>query len=537
MMIHISPVQRNTTPAVLQALADLKAAGGGTLNFEKGEYHFFREGTRTEFMGISNNSACEKPMVFAILNAENIVVDGNGSVFVFHDVVFPFMISGSRNIVLRNMILDTGRSPLVEFRIHDRTDEGFHMDIDRGANPFFVEDGSLCFQRESEIVSGRHEFFSLHALGRHQVQYFATGDCQADMTNLPAPVMKCDVFETENGIYARYRSNTPSRCGFEDSTVSSIIDGKRNVDVICLNRSEDIEISNITVARGIGMGVIGQLSRNIHIDGFSTDIGFHTGSYQTLTADSMHFVNCDGALEIRNCTISDTMDDIINVHGMYTSVTAADENTLCSAIMHQEQRFFNPYRPGDRLVIINSLTFEPVAEFLVDSSRFREGSGAEIVTKGRFSFGAERIQTGFWIENPDRMPDVHLHHNHFYNFPHIRLSGGGTILVEDNRIADCSSALMCLDLARYWYESGRVRHLVYRNNILDNCNGRGGSEFIRIGIDGVDSKEAPKIHERIEIVGNRFSNIRQYAVNASGVKELIIQDNIFDAERENLFKI
>ena len=110
-------------------------------------------------------------------------------------------------------------------------------------------------------------------------------------------------------------------------------------------------------------------------------------------------------------------------------------------------------------------------------------------------------------------------------------------MVEENCFADCSSALLCLDLARYWYESGRVKHLVYRNNILDNCNGRGGSEFIRIGIDGVEDEKAPKIHEKIEIVGNRFSSIRKYAVKAGGVKELIIQDNVFDIERENLFRI
>ena len=336
MVIRIWPKQKNATPITVQALRELNAAGGGELRFEKGEYHFYKEGTHKEFMAVSNNSACDKYMVFPVLNMENIVIDGGGSVFVFYDVVFPFMVSGSKNIIIRNMTLDTGVSPLVEYRIHGLTDEGFYMDIDRDVNPFFVDNGSLYFRRECQIVSGKQEFFSLHALGRHQVQYFATGDCEADMTNLPAPLMWCDVSETENGIYACYRSGTPSVCGYEESAVTSIIDGKRDVDVICLDHSENIEISNITVGRGIGMGIVGQLSRNIRIDGFSTDIGFHPGSHQTLTADSLHFINCDGTLEITNCTISDTMDDVLNVHGIYTSVTAVDENTLCSAIMHQE---------------------------------------------------------------------------------------------------------------------------------------------------------------------------------------------------------
>ncbi len=537
MIIQISNNEKNATLAVVKALDEIKAAGGGELHFEKGEYHFFKEGTKKEFFAVSNNSACDKYMVFPILNTENLTVDGHGSVFIFHDVVFPFMVSHSKNIVLRNIIIDTGKSPLVEFRIHDKTDEGFYMDIDRDVNPFFVENGSICFRRESEIVSGKNEKFDLHAVDCHRVQYLATGDCAADLSNLPAPLMKCDAIDTQTGVYLRYRSDTPSRCCYDESVVTCLVDGKRNVDVICLDRSEDIEISNITVGRGIGMGIVGQLTRNIRIDGFSTDVNFHPDGYQTLTADSLHFINCDGVLEIKNCTISDTMDDVVNIHGMYTSVAAAKEDTLYASIKHQEQRYFNPYCPGDRLEIINNTTFEVIAEFYVESAQLKEGSGEDIVIKGHFSYGFDKLKEGFWIENPDRMPDVHLHHNHFYNFPHIRLSGAGEILVEENLISNCMAALMCLDLARYWYESGRVKHLVYRNNILDNCNGLGGNAFLRIGIDGVPEKDAPKIHQKIEIIGNKFSNVKQFAVKASGVKELIIKDNTFDTEQENIFEI
>ncbi len=536
MRITIKLMKGNATPVVREALERLRAAGGGELCFQKGEYHFYREGARKEFMAVSNNSACDKYMAFPILDMENVTVDGGGSVFVFHDVTFPFMVSRSKNIVIRNLICDTGVSPLVEFVVHDITDRGFMMDIDREKNPFFVEDGSLCFRRESEIVSGKNEFFSLHALGKHAVQFFATGDCGADMSNLPARLMQCDVEETATGIRATYREGSPDPCRYgEGETITSIIDGKRNVDVICLDRSQNLHLENITVGRGIGMGIVGQLSTDIVIDGFSTDVSFHPDGYQTLTADSLHFINCDGKLEIKNCTISDTMDDALNVHGMYTAVTSVEEGVLRSAIKHQEQRHFNPYRPGDRLTVINNETFAIVAEFVVEDSRLL--SGTEIETRGRFTHGADKVTAGFWIENPDRMPDLHLHHNHFYNYPNVRISGGGEMLVEHNRFADCNTALLCMDLARYWYESGRVGHLVYRHNEFDNCNGRGGSAFLRIGIDGVPDEEAPKIHNRIEIVDNVFKNVKEFAVKAGGVKELVLRDNQFPDGPEGPFKI
>lgn len=529
MKINLSADQKNATPAVVQAIAKLKEAGGGELCFEKGEYHFFKEGTVKQFFAVSNNTSCDKHMVFPITNAKNITVDGGDSVFVFHDVVFPIMISQSENIILQNFTVDTGKSPLVDLWIRDVTNEGFHMDFDKQENPFFIKDGGLFFERETGIVGCDRECFALYRIGAFSVQYLATGNCGADLSNLPASLMKCDVSETATGVFARYQKDNPSACKFNNTKVSTIVDGKRDVDVICIDRSQSVTVRNITVARGIGMGVIGQISTDLCIDGFCTDITYHENAHQTLTADSLHFVNCDGRLEIKNCRISDTMDDAINVHGMYTSLIRADGNTLYCKIMHPEQRYFNPYREGDRLEIIDSNSFGVAAEFFVASAFFREGSADELVLKGCFRYGSDRVKSGFWVENPDRMPQLHMHHNHFYNFPHNRISGGGEMLIENNRFYDCAGALWCIDLARYWYESGRVKHLVFRDNILENCNALGGSTFILIGVDGVTGDNVPVIHQKIEIIGNRFTHVTQEAIKAEGVAELIVEGNLFEA--------
>lgn len=535
MNIQITRTKNNTTPITVKALSELKASGGGELHFETGEYHFYREGAAVEFFAVSNNSANDKYMAFPIIDAENITVDGHGSVFVFHDILFPFMISESRNVTIKNLTCDLGMSPLVNFKVHDRSEDGFYMDIDRKESPFFVENGTVYFNRETGIWDGGRHLFSLHAVNRHQVQYLATGICaDRDFTNLPAPLMKCHATETPDGIYLKYRPDTPSRCGFGDEPLSAIIDGGRNVDLICIDRSENVTVKDVTVARGIGMGIIGQLSKNILVDGFSTVTDRRKNGCQSLTADALHFVNCDGSLEIRSCVISDTMDDAVNVHGMYTVVSEINESSVLASIMHREQHFFNPYRTGDRLELIDPLNFEVKGEFIVSSAILNRENGREITLNGKFTCGAEAVGNGFLIENPHRMPDLHMHHNRFDKFPHNRISGAGEILVEDNEFSNCHAALLCLDLARYWYESGRVKHLVYRNNILRNCDTQGNSAFIRIGIDGVPDETAPKIHGRIEITGNSFSEIKGLAVKAGGVCDLIIENNLFDTEKDNI---
>ena len=535
MIITIRPLASNATPDVVRALAEIKAAGGGELHFETGEYHFYKDGTKNEFFAVSNNSANVKAMVFPITDMENITVDGHGSEFVFHEVVFPFMMSRSKNVTIRNMTLDLGRSPLVIFKLHGITDDGFYMDIDRKECPFFVKNGSIFFERESGIWNGARSLLSLHAIGRHHVQYLATGDCcLRKLDNLPAKLMKSDVIETPDGVYVKYRSDTPSRCEYGEEMLSAIIDGGRSVDVICIDRSENITVTDVAVARGIGMGIIGQLSRNILIDGFSTNTERRKKGHQSFTADALHFVNCDGKIEIKNCVISDTLDDAINVHGMYTSLEKAEADTLYAAVMHSEQHHFNPYREGDRLVLIDPQSYEIKAEFLVANATIDTESGEKITMKGGFTYGYGEVKQGFLIENPDRMPDLHLHHNNFDKFPHNRISGAGELLVEDNIFSNCHAALLCLDLAKYWYESGRVKHLVYRNNILDNCDIIGKGAFLRIGVSGIADELAPKIHERIEITGNRFSRIACHAVRACGVKDLILENNVFDTEKEDI---
>lgn len=537
MRITVSKTEGNATPGVVSALNSIKAAGGGELHFEKGEYHFFREGTHKEFFGVSNNSACDKYIAFPIIGMENVTVDGHGSLFIFHEVTFPFMISESKCVTVKNAVFDTGMSPLVNFKLRDITEDGFYMDIDRNASPFYVENGALNLIRESGTWLGKNHLLSLHAIGRHHVHYLATGSKDADPTILPAPLMKCEVSETETGIYAKYKPDCPRKCTFGQETVSAIIDGGRSIDVICLDRSEEIRIENITVARGIGMGVIGQSSKNIVIDGFSTDNSYHGRGTQTLTADALHFVNCDGGLEIKNCKITDTMDDAINVHGIYTELKEILENGMTVRLMHREQHFFNPYRKGDRLTVIDPQSLEIVAEFKVSHACFKEGSGTEILVTGAFVYGKERAECGALIEDPDRMPDLYVHHNDFESFPHNRISGGGEIVVEHNRFARCHAALLTLDLARFWYESGRVKHLVYRNNEMNDCDITGRGAFIKIGIDGIPDAIAPRIHERIEIKDNRFSNIRNKAIIAGGVREIVTEGNVFDRDEAELTDI
>ena len=59
----------NATAAVVAALSKLE--NGGTLRFEKGEYHFYEDGTLKRFYAVSNNDAGEKRIVLPLLQKQS----------------------------------------------------------------------------------------------------------------------------------------------------------------------------------------------------------------------------------------------------------------------------------------------------------------------------------------------------------------------------------------------------------------------------------------------------------------------------------
>ena len=526
--------EQNMTPAVINALHILQKAGGGVLRFERGIYHFYEEGTEERFYAVSNNAAGVKRIVFPLLHMNGITVDGGGSHFVIHGKIFPFVVDDCKNVNLKNIYFDRDRSPHVSLKIRGITESGFDLEIDRQLCPFYVEDGSLFLKKEHGYYSGKEQVFSLHSADRIRVRYLLTGNCTARYDHLPTPYMWADAEETEWGVHLSYRPVEGAiPCPYEEEErLSFFPDGGRENDLIFLQNSEEIRIEDVTIRQTMGMGVIAELCRNVTIKGLRTDYDEQAGGVTT-TADMLHFVNCDGRLEISDCHITHTEDDILNVHGMYTRLCTADENTLLTQIMHHEQEGFCPYLAGDRLSLIQQNNGEILGEFIVSSHQFEKDAQNLIRLEGKWEYGLDRIletTEDILVENPHRMPDLHLHHNYFYRFPHLRISGAGQLLIEHNHIECAKAAALLMDLAQYWYESGRIRHLVFRNNRLIRCNALGqGPGFIQIGVSGHEDKDAPKIHEHIEITDNEFSGILSYAVTAGGVKELILRNNTTDS--------
>lgn len=525
----------NITPIIIEKLNSVKAAKNVELFFEKGEYHFYKEGGLEQFVAVSNNRSCVRKIIFPIIEFDSITINGNGSVFVFHDITTPFYVYKSKNIIIKNIIFDRAYSPVINMVVEDKSDKGFKLKIDKSQAPYYVENGNLIFEREWGELSTADKRLDLLLKKHHNVQFLFAGDSTASTENLPACYMLTDATEITDGVYFTYRKNTQTGCIFDEGAeIYCLADSSmRESDVVVLSDSENIKIENITIRRGLSMGIIGQLCNNIEISGLRTDSDFYK-EISTLTADCMHFVNCSGKIDIHNCDVKCISDDVINIHGVYTSVKEIDNSGLRVELKHRSQKYFNPYKTGDLLHIINPATNEVVSEFVVQKSEIVSDCGSIIEILGEFFKSSSVIKEGFLVENPKRMPDVNIFNNNFDKFPCMRVSGAGKIVINDNNLSNCACALQALDLSEYWMESGRISNLIFKNNRISNCV---GESVIRVGIAGVNDCNAPKIHCRIEISDNAFNGINNKAVIAAGVKELIIENNIFDTEKNDIILI
>jgi hypothetical protein len=65
----------------------------------------------------------------------------------------------------------------------------------------------------------------------------------------------------------------------------------------------------------------------------------------------------------------------------------------------------------------------------------------------------------------------------------------------------------------------------------------GGHAFISAGIEGFAPDNTPKVHKRFEISGNTFKNISNHAIHVAGIEELVVKDNTFDTDRDDLFVV
>lgn len=535
-------IAADATPVVLANVLKLNSQTPTNISFEKGTYHFYPEKGLELFTRISNHGSWLVTTAFPIFNMKNICIDGNGSTFIFHGRMLPFMFDNSENLILKNVIIDWeipfhSEGLVVANNLEKKT---FDLQISN-KYPYEIRNGQLVFIKENyEHSIGQSILFD----PKRVAVAFQT----EDYTNLTTKT-KVSVQNSLNSITYKYpvdpRAPEQSKIGFQDKLrVEQIKPGlvriynharkippigmvltmkgeqslNRVAPAIRINDTKNFLAENVTVHHAGGMGFLAENSENISLDKFI--VSPSNGRMVSSTADATHFVGCRGLLTIKNSSFQNMLDDGVNVHGAYQVVQdILTENSVGVRMGHFQQQDFTIARTNDTLGIVKlKNSFFADKKLSVKSIEKRNGR-YQIITFNE-NLPSE-LKVGDYLENLNAYPEVLIQNCTIKNnrARGLLLSTPKKVVVENCYFGTEMEAILLAVESGFWYESGSVLDLTIRNNTFIDCQTSGFNRgIIRFETDDESHNTAFKNIKIEDNIFNQFDNLIIEIKNVDGLE-------------------
>ena len=542
MIFHIKDFikdERNATPAFVEAVGAM--ADGDTLCLDGGAYNLCPEGAFIKTYYMSNNDGGVKPIVMPIINKKNITIDGGGATLVFNGETLPVVIDGSENICLKGFSVDYAVPMYGQAEIVEATDERTVLKFD--GKQFFCrvdDDGNWCFFSPHD----GWEYHRTDALSlqfdpdgkpsSHSRPYFPYSGEPKDHGFLGGMFLDVRLEQLGENLIAMNADFKGFHTNHKVGSSFIMTYAGREFPGIFVTDSKDVNIEEITLYQTISMGLIAQTTENIRLHKVIAEPRADLGRMLSTGADSTHFVNCRGKVEISHCSFYGMMDDAGNVHGNYHKyVQRESEDTLILGFGHFQQKGVQVYAPGDIVDVIDSETNEIIAEARVVC--------AELIGIDNIRLKLDRAipePTGeHWVtENISTAPEVHIHDT-FSGFNRPRgflLSSRGKVLVERCKFSNMNQGIQLSGELRDWYESGAALDVTIRDNDFYNSAYAGGVAIHSCPRLRATEKNKDIIYSgKLVVEGNRFTQSEKRILQVEHAESVIFRNNVF-VKDENL---
>lgn len=527
----IIPVQNTCTNATLlvkEALAripDTEQCGDQqfVLLFEPSEYYFYADGAYVGEFYPANNECGAKTVVFPLIGRRNLTIDGGGSRFIFCDRVTAFVIQNSTNIRLQNFTVDYAFPRYNRATVVAVDESGLYVSMDRKQFGYHTENGNLVFHVGNDTLNTRSRKISVKGIApRRATCFFYVGDIEIPI-NPAAPTVLVDaeeVTESRADICFRYRKDSYRPAYEVGDQLCLAYDNNRENFLVLAELSAGLTFQNINVWRNGGMGIFGQLCTDIVIDGLCVAAPEGREEYFTTTADAMHFINCDGKMEIRNSRVEHAYDDALNVHGVYCVVQEIPEPDLVKVGWgNAEQSGMIPFLAGDVAAVNDPETGRETGRIPVAQMSYPADRSELLIRFAEPVTG--RMKKGDMLENPERMPVLTLENNTVLSCPHMRVSAP-QMTIRGNVLGLLHADIHINDLFGFWCESGAVQQAVIEENRFVTKHHR-----TCIDVRSERKGENRKKHRNIIIRNNQFALPQTEAIHVDACESLTLEDNHF----------
>ena len=320
------------------------------------------------------------------------------------------------------------------------------------------------------------------------------------------------------------------RADYGDGTVGNVLAfgaSYRNNPAFTLLDCEGFNLVDVKLYNCCGMGVIAQSSKDIEL--LRMDVEPTPGSDRviSISADATHFVNCKGYIRMIDCIFRGQKDDATNVHGWYMAVEKVlAKDRLLLRWRNSGQYGIEFIKPGMTLELVDSQTMESYSRMKVKSVEYLNCEYTEVTFDGELT---DKTQPGDVVAEDDAYPDVLISGCYIGNnrARGLLIGSRGKVVIEKNTFHSPGTAILFEGDGRYWYEQSGVRDVVIRDNVFDNCmygSATWGNAVISVG-SGIPDKEHSRYHKNILVENNVFKGFDHRIVNLYCVDGFTFRNN------------
>ncbi len=516
------------------------------VSFEKGTYHFYPDKALEQFVHISNHDDVFVYTAMPILNKKNLTIDGNGSTFIFHGRMIPFLIDNSENITLQNVKIDWAMSFHSEMEVVAVNEEKRTIDFKiQKTYPYEIRNDQLYFIKEyyehsigqaiyydperKAIAFDTESYGGLTNWGKaasrfevDAIKYKYKIDKRSKFHEKLGTATTLKVEELEPGLVRVYnhKKRLP-KVGLILATKGSQ-KYNRVAPAVRVTWTKNFNMNNVTIHHAGGMGLIAENSENLILE--SVKITPSQGRIVSTTADATHFVGCRGKVALKNCTFNNQLDDATNVHGTYQEILEViDQHRLGVRMGHYQQQGFVIGRKGDKIGLVRLAdSFYPYGNLTIKSIE-KINRRYQIITFNEEI--PESVAAGDLIENEDAYPylevvNCNISRNRARG---LLLSTPKGALIEGNYFHTEMEALLIPVESGHWFESGNANKLIIKNNVFEDCQHSGFNRGIIRFVTDDDNENVA--FRNIEITDNKFKHFDNLILEISNTQNLDFKRN------------
>ncbi|MHA7269297.1 right-handed parallel beta-helix repeat-containing protein [Arthrobacter sp. HLT1-20] len=512
----------DSAAAVYNAILHATSLGAPvTITFPPGTYTMYPEGMPKRELYVSNTVGRFpefkiKNVGILLEDMADVIVDGLGSELIFHGRATQFAAIRSSDVTIRNLRTDWHAPLVLDLTVlASGVQDGLGFrDIKLPAGVGHVIDGATAtFTGEASPVTGIPYWSHGPAVAtewQNQIRELASG--LTLRSPLPLWTESVSVAELGNNVL-RVHYSTPVDPG-DAGKVYELRQRPRDTPGGLVWESTRVELKNLALHYLHGFGIVGQLSRDVALDGIVLRAKPGRWRQTAGLADFIQLSGVGGKAQITNCLFDNPHDDPVNIHGTYVQVEAVDRaaRTVTLKYMERDTAGFPQFYAGDSLRFVKRTTMlsDGAEDYKVTAVTGPNGMDtAHDLERMRITVDKDLpadLAVGTYVaENMTYTPEVYIAGNTFKSTPTrgILVTTPKPVLIERNHFDAMGMASIYISAdADYWYESSGVTNATIRNNVFD----RPAAGWAAIWFDPTNavSEQERTVHSNISIDANRF---------------------------------